>query len=460
MPGGTSGEGKTPTSQQAAADKQQGGGGGGRRKPATADESALIAQILASASQAAQASSSVTMKDVAETPQFDPSAFLAAKQGLDQAYTDAEGKTQDTIAPGPISAGSKGGAPGMAGAMAARAQTLPANLNEEAGVVAAQKAYDDQLRIRRADALNSTAEAGDVPASNKDLKQDVRKISWDKYNNMTNLQRAAVDYNTMLWQAAKRDNRNRVDLEDMDLSAQGYTNYREAVTGMFPGDTGVAINYAPETVAFLKQIGYEGGAEADLNDFLNGNASLGMKDLKNLDKSADLGLRRAGAGDMFSNPVKEERMDFLGGLVSQTQDAKSEALSQALDSGNKLLMQFSNAAFTNARSDMVSQLGGTPASSSGPGLTGTEADAEFQQVFDYFADKSQDSGSMLYALQSDWTDQKRKQFMSYAQKRLLTAAQEGLDPTTSQLIEPRTAEEIAKLLELNGSSLGGVDNGR
>lgn len=420
----------------------------GTRSPNPAEADTLLAQILMAAQRTAQLPYDQDYLSQLDKPKFDPSEFLAAKQGLDAAYTAAEGKTQDTSAM-PSYAGVVGGGRGAA-AYAASRKTLPATSSEDPGVIDAQRAYDDQLRIRRADALNVDPTRTAEPVK---IKEEVNKLSWDEYNNLTPLQRAAVDYNTMLVKAVKRDRRMQDQYDPNDEQMATYTN---TVERMF-GDKGglSATTYAPETVALLNQLGYQGDKAGNLDDFVNLDAALQTKDLKRLDKAEDLGLRRGGAGSPFSNPVMKERMDFLGGMVSATENAQAAAL----EKGNKLLAQFSQASFSQLRGDDVERLGGFDVAETGRGFGDSTQDATFQQLFDYFADKSQDSETMLYALQSDWSEKERKAFMSYAQKRLLTAAQANVAPTESQLVEPRTAEEIAQVLQLSGFSKGGVSNG-
>jgi hypothetical protein len=454
MPGGTSGEGKTPTSQQAQADKQR--RNGGRPKSSSSDSeflAALIAQAAASSAQ--QVNQSITAQ--AAENKFDPAAFLAAKQNLDEAYskpwdqpadTDLNNMTRDEL--NDYVVGKQFEQAGI---------TLPAraeDLNSDA-IMSAQKGYDEQLRTRRADALNVDMSRTE-PMSNKEVNQQVKKISWAKYNNMTPLQRAAVDYNTMLMQAAKRDNRNRG--EDLDTESEQYQTYANAYEDMFGGSADAA-KHSPETVALLRQIGYKSDGATELDDFLNLDAAVTAKDMRRLDNAQDLGLRRGGAGSLYSNPVMEDRMDFLGGLVNQTENAQSAAL----DKGNKILSQFSKQAFNMARADMVEQMGGTPATAV-PNPTNEALSSNFNNYYNLLVDADLESkgvtlDTVFGSIQDHLNEDERKQFVKYVQERLINSEADGTDITDSpDVARMRTPEEIAKLLNLRGFSQGGVSNGR
>jgi hypothetical protein len=406
---------------------------------ASSDENSLLAQIMMAAQRVADMPTDMEYLSQLDKPQFDPTEFLAAKQGLDSAYDKAEAQQLSSL---PYHVQNRG------------AQYAALNQNkttpQDPGVIDAQRAYDEQLRIRRADALNVDPTRTAEPVK---LKQEVDKISWDDYNNMTTLQRAAVDYNTMLYKAAKRDRRMQDSYDPNDEQMATYTG---TVNRMF-GDSGglSATTYAPETVALLNQIGYEKDGAGNLDDFLNLDAAIRAKDLKRLDAAEDLGLRKGGAGSLYSNPVMEERMDFLGGMAEQTLTAQSAAL----EKGNALLARFSKAAFDQARTSSVEQLGGLDSFTSGAGFGEAQVDENFRMAFDMLADKNLDPGQVLYALQNEWSDQDRKKFVSYAQKRLITAEQESLPVTDTQGLDPRSAIEVAKILKLKAFGQGGVQGG-
>jgi hypothetical protein len=133
-----------------------------------------------------------------------------------------------------------------------------------------------------------------------------------------------------------------------------------------------------------------------------------------------------------------------------------------MEKGNKLLANFQTAAFETLRADTVGALGGLARSESGIGFGETEKDVEFQQMFDLVADgdlasKGLSLDTVFSTATSQWSNQDRKKFMAYAQKKLLTAAQEGINVTDSEGVTPLPPEEVAKRLKMQG--FGGGENG-
>ena len=449
MPGGTSSEGggRNPSVN---ADRSKAKNRDSGRKPGGAGSTEEWLALLM-ANQQQQSNAASIASQAAQPNKFDPAAFLAAKNSLDAAYAGPSSYSEAAAADGLSDNPSPDELNQYVVDRAFRSngmtldRTSTADPDSEA-IKRAQLAYDQQVRSRRADAINFNGKTVD---SVKDVRKQTEKLSWDEYNNLTPLQRAAVDYNTMLAKAVKRDIRMQ-DAYNPDETQRG--QYDATVSRMF-GETDDGM-YAPETVAVLNQLKIDGDKAGSLQDYVNLDAVVGTKDLKRLDKSEDLGLRRGGAGSPFSNPVMKERMDLLGGLVSATEKAQASAL----EKGNAILANFQSGALSLARADNVEQLGGISTTSTGLGFGETEKDQNFQKLFDYFADGSQDAGTMLGYLQKDWSEKDRKAFMSYAQKRLLAAAQGDIKPTESQLVQPRTAEEIAQVLQLPGLGKGGATN--
>jgi len=430
---------------QAVAPAQGSKRGGNKTQPATSQESDWIAQMMLVSQQAANQASQVTLADVAAKPQFDPAAFLQSQQNLDAAYTAAPAKTEQAARTDWLGQQIYGenAPPGVR-------PTLPANASEESGVVNAQAAYDEQLRIRRADALNVN------PAQGKpNIKKMTDSLSWDEYDKLSNLQKAAVDYNTMLVKAVKRDNK----MQDVyDPTTEQQAQYDATVQRMF-GDEGSDMGkYAPETVSLLNQIKYTDDKAGNLDDFLNLNAAIKDKDLQKLDNVDISGIRRGGLGSQIGNPVGQERMDFLGGLASQTQDAQSAALVK----GNQILAKYRDQAFTLARAETVSQLGGISSMESGIGFGETKMDTDFQNAFDLISDadlaaKGISLDNVFNTIKTQWSEQDRQKFVAYAEKRLVAAEQGGTNVTDTAGLTPLSAAEVAQRLQLQGfKNLKGV----
>jgi hypothetical protein len=466
MPGGTSGSdgGKnpvtTPTHTDPGGKPGSNVGKGGRRDPggkakSTGSESDILATIMAMA-QAVKSAGVANSSKMASTEnaQFSQKDFLASQNALNEAWA-AEGGGVGSVTPGDVTGRVTG--PGatavVAGQMEKEAAQRAAAAGDSDAVFRAQTAYDRQLRSRRADALNTVQYGNPDKRVNIAKKTDV--LTWDEYNDLSGLDKAAVDFNTMLVKAVKRDRKMQ---DSYNPDEQQQKNYDAAVQGMFPSGSSTTneLKYAPETVALLNQIGYNGDGQGDLNDFLQLKAAVTDKDLKRMGQSQDSGLRRGGLD--FQSPVMEERMNFKTDLVNKTDDA----LSQAMEKGNKLLANFQTAAFETLRADTVGALGGLARSESGIGFGETEKDVEFQQMFDLVADgdlasKGLSLDTVFSTATSQWSNQDRKKFMAYAQKKLLTAAQEGINVTDSEGVTPLPPEEVAKRLKMQG--FGGGENG-
>jgi hypothetical protein len=90
-----------------------------------------------------------------------------------------------------------------------------------------------------------------------------------EYRALTDRQQGAVDFNTLMAKAARRDINQQ---ENYNPSADEKKEYDATLKGIF-GEDGGSQTYAPETLALLRQIMYEdqGG---DIDDFLNMNMAV------------------------------------------------------------------------------------------------------------------------------------------------------------------------------------------
>lgn len=447
MPGGTSsaGGGKNPAVSSPAQQAQDRENRGNRAR-STGTDSDLLAQLMAAVRQASnQATVDQSIASQAAEPgfKFNPSDFLQAQNTLNEAWNETQDGDADELTPqerpayfGPI--------PYPNGVPAGVADP-----SQSRAVLAAQKAYDEQLRIRRADALN--VDPNGKPA---DMKQEIDRLNWEEYNNLTPLQQAAVDYNTMLVKAVKQDRRMQ---ESYNPSSDTKTAYEGALEEMFGSSDKGSDTYAPATMGVLRQIGYKGDGAGDLDDFLNLDATFSAKDLKRLNQSEDLGLRRAGSGDMFANPVMDERMDLLGSLARGTQDAQSSVL----EKGNAILKNFSAQAMALARADDIQRLGGVDAvvSPNNPDMAQT-FDSAFNLLSDADIDAKIPGGiqTVFATIQDQMDEKQRSKFIEYVKKRLVNATNSdtGLLTDSPDVQTQRTPEELAKLLKLDGFTKGGA----
>jgi len=102
-----------------------------------------------------------------------------------------------------------------------------------------------------------------------------------------------------------------------------------------------------------------------------------------------------------------------------------------------------------ARAADSERLGGIGAPTGLGGLN-DKMEEGFAQAFDLLADKNMDSQQVLYALQNEWSEDERKKFVSYAQKRMVAAESEGRALTDTEGLTPRSAVELAGILKIRG----------
>jgi hypothetical protein len=108
--------------------------------------------------------------------------------------------------------------------------------------------------------------------------KDVKPMSWDEYEALPEAQRAAVDFNTLLTNAVRRDRKLQDTYDPNDLQQE---TYRSAVIDMF-GTDGNSKMFAPETMEVLQQLEIKDTA-ADLDDFLKLKVVITADDLKKID---------------------------------------------------------------------------------------------------------------------------------------------------------------------------------
>jgi hypothetical protein len=191
------------------------------------------------------------------------------------------------------------------------------------------------------------------------------QMSVDAYLTLSPQQRAAVDANTALVQAAEQDVASWAKqqvagkpIEDQD--------YLSKVKSKF-GDTGGSDTYAPRTMAVLEDLGLNLQGK-DLDQYLNHSALVTADDLKLLGapSTATPGIRP-------EDPRQQNATEFAKAATSR--------LSETLAVGQNLLDSI------RTSSDSNRQLFGVPATTAPPvGFTQTsERDKDLKQAFDVFA---------------------------------------------------------------------------
>ena len=134
---------------------------------------------------------------------------------------------------------------------------------------------------------------------------DRKELTRDEYFALSPRQRDAIDYNTALVAAVEAD--QALAGTEMD------DDYKGRVDSLFGKDGGSDV-YAPNTVAFLESIGYQGTKSNDLDNFLNLQAGITDIDLENLAK------------DDFKPEKDDVRGDFALNMVSTVQPVITETL--------------------------------------------------------------------------------------------------------------------------------------
>jgi hypothetical protein len=185
------------------------------------------------------------------------------------------------------------------------------------------------------------------------------EMSVDAYLTLTPRQRAAVDANTALVQAAEQDiaswAKQQVAGKPIDDK-----NYLSQVKESF-GDKGGSDTYAPRTMAVLEDLGLNLQGK-DLDQYLNHSALVTADDLKLLAPGA--------AG----NPADQRQQNAVAFA-----EAASSRLSETLAAGQNLLDSL------RTGSDTGAQLFGKPATTAPVGFANSARDTDLAQAFDILA---------------------------------------------------------------------------
>lgn len=302
----------------------------------------------------------------------------------------------------------------------------------------AERAADFRLdeRKEREQALNFSQ--GPKPTSRPKQRGQVDRMSWEEYNALSDKQRAAVDFNTMLVSAVRKDRKNQ---DDYDPSKEQQHIYDLSVEKMFGDDRGSDM-YAPETLSVLKQIKYT-DSNADLDDFLGLRAAITAKDLKHIGTSTAPGaVSQSGAGD-----VQIDRMNLSQELADRTQK-----LEQSLTKGRQLL-QSMNATAAVERNFDLRGLGGLPNEAPPSlGFGQGEVDVYFQQAFDALANKAntKDAGEIIDVVQSELSPDEFQAFQTFSDTRSGNAARYGDQLGTDPKVTYRSPQEFRDLFVDNG----------
>lgn len=330
-------------------------------------------------------------------------------------------------------------------------RTGEASLTPTQQVEAAATALRQAERGQREQAIGSNVQGpfkAGTPAPGAAGGQ-VDQMTQEEYDALTDKQRAAVDFNTMLVKAVRKDNRLQ---DEYDPNETQRMTYDASVEKMF-GEGRDSALYAPETMSVLRQIGFD-DTSADLDDFLGLNAAITMRDLKHLKSVAGPTVR-----ETTLNPVELDRYELTESLASNT-----ASMQAALVRGNQLLATIQQTAVAG-RADDVTRLGGIyQAPQGGLGYeapvfseTGAPGDLNtyFQVAYDKMTQRKPGAtpDEMLQTFQTDLSPSEFRAFMGYVDARSSSADRYGIELGDNPDAKYKSPDEFREIF-----GLGGGDN--
>ncbi len=312
-----------------------------------------------------------------------------------------------------------------------------------------EKKQEQLVRQNRTERKNALAE--------RNWRPDTDRMTWKEYNALTPSQRAAVDFNTMLVRAVRKD--KKMDNQYPEVSTDENLTYDKTLEKMFGSSDRGSKTYAPETLGLLKQIGYH-DTSADLDDFLNLKAAITSKDLADLPTVAGVPQAVAYSGQA---PERTEELGVKREIAASTLD-----MEKTLAKGNEMLASINQLA-AQERWFTVSKLGGTENQiREGLGFgepkldpeTGAPADLNtfFQKGYNDLSDKAKDPKETLGILKSTLSPSEMDAFLNYADARSNNAMRFGLPQGEIKGVTYRKPEEFRDILKLRGGITSGQAN--
>lgn len=298
-----------------------------------------------------------------------------------------------------------------------------------------EKRESDAERAKRAEVLGITTGAlSTTPEMVKDLTD---RLTTKEYNALSEKQRAAVDFNTTLAMAVRRDLKHQ---EKYDPSKTERGNYDAAVESMFGKDRGSDI-YAPETMAVLRQLKID-DKSGDLDDYLGLKVAITEDDLKNFDQGP--GLPGPAVIDGRAPEADRDKLEFKQHLV----DDATTAMQEAIDKGAKL-MQGYRATLATVRRQDIEDMGGiykSPEARSGFGVENLDRmiSGTYNELLGYDKPKI---AQALQAMRENLPEDQLTAFFNYADSRT-RMVQQRRDVPLSDAKTKYTPEQVRALLGL------------
>lgn len=281
---------------------------------------------------------------------------------------------------------------------------------------------------------------------------DAEPMTWHEYNLLSPQQRAAVDFNTMLVRAVRKDLHT-----NYKPSSAERVKYDEFANEMFGNEGRASTEYAPETLGLLRQIDFK-DKRADLDDFLDLRAAISAEDLKDIPL---LGGSPGAVQQSGFSPSREEQVTLHRELATSTQKLESQ-----LAEGNKLINSITTIAAED-RDRILGVIGGTmntgtakgrvgfmpPKFDTGPGgeQVPTDANSYFIDAYDKLAraEHKGDEGGILADVRAQLEPRGLYgEFIGYLNDRSNNALQFGQDLEASRGVKYKTPEQFRKLLGL------------
>lgn len=257
--------------------------------------------------------------------------------------------------------------------------------------------------------------------------------------------KAAVDFNTMLARAVKKDLNHQ---EEYAPSDDQQAVYDENLKRMFGEVEAGSDTYAPETLGVLRQIDYAND-DAKLDDFLNLNAAITRDDIKEMQGGPFGGILNVALSD---NSARYQEVQQLATGTSR--------LEEALAQGNRLLQSVPASAALERNEDVgfMGGLANSPKTMLGYGppvldAAGNPGDLNtyFQKAFtELSTPKGGVSLDELKTKMSALPDEGAfESFLAYADARSGNAQRFGVALGGDESVQYRSPEQFRQLLGLD-----------
>lgn len=199
-----------------------------------------------------------------------------------------------------------------------------------------KRAIEEQLGVPKDSTLDKTGMVKEIPGEKRGNKgRESYKMTWEQYQALSDRQRGAVDFNSMLVSARQQDLKSQDEYAKLDDTTKA--TYDKAVRRMF-GEDGGSETYAPRTMAELRRIGFDGKAhDADLDQFLSLEVAIDQKDLKNfkVDSKESSMVQTGAAAGIVSGMPEDSVFKIQDAVLDGMRD-----LTEKLQKGNQLLQGF------------------------------------------------------------------------------------------------------------------------